>query len=235
LNTFVSRFKENRLMSLKMCSFAFASICLLFAGTARAAIIVSEVDPSGSGNATYTADWFELTNTGASAVNIAGWTMDDNSNSFALSVPLAGVTSINAGQSVVFIETTSQANAVANFKAAWFGASVPAGFTIGTYSGSQVGLSQTTDDVHIFNSSGTPQAGVTFGLATAGVSFDNAAGLSGSISQPSVVGVNGAFNSVTGGEIGSPGTIGNVPEPASLVLGGMGLFGLLVGGFARRK
>ena len=52
----------------------------------------------------YGADWFELTNIGSTAVNISGWKMDDNSNSFGNAVALRGVTSIAAGQSVVFIE-----------------------------------------------------------------------------------------------------------------------------------
>jgi hypothetical protein len=95
-------------MKLKMCGLAFASTCLLLASTARAAIIISEVDSAGSGTAGYGADWFELTNTGASAVNITGWKMDDNSNSFGAAVPLtlAG-SSIPAGKSVVFIENTN--------------------------------------------------------------------------------------------------------------------------------
>src|SRR5262249_33858367 len=74
--------------------------------SARAAIIISEVEPSGSSavSNTYNADWFELTNTGASAVNITGWKMDDNSHTFANAVALRGVTSIAPGQTVVFVE-----------------------------------------------------------------------------------------------------------------------------------
>src|SRR5262245_10929955 len=70
-------------------------------------LIISEVDPSGS-SASYGADWFEVTNTGASDVNIAGWKMDDNSNAFASAVALRNipglpsVTTIPVGKSVVF-------------------------------------------------------------------------------------------------------------------------------------
>jgi hypothetical protein len=224
-------------MKMKMCHVAFASLCLLLAGSARAAIIVSEADPSGSGSSSYGADWFELTNTGAAAVNITGWSMDDNSNAFATSVPLAGVTSIAPGKSAVFLEGDGT-NAAA-FKTAWFGASVPVGFTIGSYMGSGVGLSTAGDAVNIFSpvGGGTLITGVSFGAAPSSPvrTFDNAAGLTGSISTPSAVGVNGAFNS--GGalpEIGSPGTTG-VPEPATFVLAGMGLCGLVAGGLRRRK
>ncbi len=90
---------------------------------AHAGIVISEVDPAGSASGTgYSQDWFELTNTGTSAVDITGWKMDDNSDSFALSVPLAGVTSIAAGQSVVFIESTAgNPTPQSAFETAWFG------------------------------------------------------------------------------------------------------------------
>jgi hypothetical protein len=35
------------------------------------------VHPAGSGNGSYRADWFEVTNTGTSPVD-TGWTMDDD-------------------------------------------------------------------------------------------------------------------------------------------------------------
>lgn len=199
--------------------------CLSFLAFTRAnaQIIISEVDPTGSATSTYAADWFELTNTGTSAVDITGWKMDDNSNSFGSSVALRGVTSIAAGQSVVFIEGNSTGSTdstiQANFKTAWFGSNVPAGFTIGGYGGSGVGLSSTSDAVNIFNSTGTLITRVDFGAATTGVSFDNSAGLNNTvISTVSVAGTNGAFTSPTG-EVGSPGA---VPEPSTcaLMLGG---------------
>lgn len=253
-------------MKMKMCIVAFptfksggtfkqtvlaAGTCLLLAGSSQAAVIISEVDPSGSsttGN-TYNADWFELTNTGAAAVNITGWKMDDNSHAFAVAVALRGVTSIAPGQSAVFAEGladgSTDATLDAAFKTFWFGASVPAGFTMGNYGGGGVGLSQTADEVNIFDSAGNQVTGVGFGAATAGVSFDNVAGL-GSSTQPvpiistlSVVGVHGAFLSANFAagqpkEIGSPGTTG-VPEPATFVLAAMGLCGLVAGGLRRRK
>ncbi len=195
--------------------------------TVPAAILITEVDPTGSSNANYAADWYELTNTGTAAVNITGWTMDDNSDSFSLSVPLKGVTSIAPGQSVIFIEDTSASSDSAlasSFETTWFGSKVPANFTLGFYGGSGVGLGASGDAVNIFDSTGNPIAGVVFGASTTGVTFDNAAGLNSTtdsvtISQKSVVGVNGAFTA-TDGEIGSPGV---VPEPGTyaLLTGGM--------------
>src|ERR1700744_1980222 len=106
---------------------------------AAADIVISEVDASGSG-ASYGADWFELTNTGASAVSIAGWKMDDNSNSFAAAVALRGITSIGAGQSVVFLEGnasgSNDASIDAAFISAWFGSKAPGSLTLAGYGGS---------------------------------------------------------------------------------------------------
>lgn len=211
----------------KIILIAVGSFSLAALVPAHAQILVTEVDPTGSSNSTYAADWFELTNTGSSAVNISGWKMDDNSDSFGSAVSLNGITSIAAGQSVIFIEGDS--TTASSFTTAWFGSSVPSGFAIGYYSGSGVGLSSSADEVNIFNASGTKIAGVGFGVSTTGKSFDNAAGLNSTTSTDptlttvSAAGVHGAFNSVTGGEVGSPGTIGVTPEPST--------YALMIGGF----
>ncbi len=213
------------------------ALALTAAAGAQAQIVVSEVDPTGSNTATYAADWFELTNRGSTAVNIAGWKMDDDSNAFGSAVALRGVTSIAAGQSVVFVEGTASGSTDAaidaNFKAAWFGSNVPAGFTIGNYGGSGVGLGSGGDAVNIFSSTGVAIASVSFGAATTGRTFDNTAGSNGTISQLSAVGTNGAFTSVAGNEIGSPGVVMSVPEPtgAAIALAGFAALGVV----ARRR
>jgi hypothetical protein len=192
----------------------------------QAAIIVSEVAPWSSGNSPVAADWFEVTNTGTAAVDISGWKVDDNSNSFAAAAALAGITSIGAGESVIFIEGIS---VNATFLGNWFGASPPAGLQVGNYSGSGIGLSTAGDAVNLFDAAGVLQANVTFSASPAGpfTTFDNAAGLTGAISQASAVGINGAFAAVnSASEIGSPGTISAVPEPASYALMVAGLLAL---------
>jgi hypothetical protein len=165
-------------------------------------LIITEVAPWGSSITAYGADWFEVTNVGSAAVDMTGWTMDDISNEAALSAPIFGVGSIAPGQSVVLIEgNITNAN---SFITAWFGTNPPAGFVIGTYSGSGVGLSTGGDAVNLFNASGAHVTGVQFGASTNGVTFDNTAG-NATVSTLSVVGVNGAFMAADGFEVGSPG------------------------------
>jgi hypothetical protein len=114
-----------------------ATLLTTFAAQTNAAILITEVAPWASGNAPlYATDWFELTNTGVSAVNISGWQMDDSSNGTA-KVALTGITSIAAGESVIFTENA----ATAAFLNTWFGASAPVGLQIGNYTGASVGLS----------------------------------------------------------------------------------------------
>jgi len=227
--------------SLKKITFAAALIAASML-PAHAQVRITEVSPFSSGAVPangYTSDWFELTNFGSSAVTITGWKMDDNSASFASSVALTGITSIGAGESVIFLE-----NAVnAAFISAWFGGAVPAGLQVGNYTGGGVGLSQSGDAVNIYNSGGALQASVSFGLSGANLegtltpyhTFDNAASLNGAtISSLSAVGTNGAFLSFNGVEIGSPGVIAApVPEPEiyAMMVAGLGLMGFV----ARRR
>ena len=185
-------------------------------------VFISEVSPWSSGNSPYAADWFEVTNAGTTPVDITGWKMDDNSNSFDLAVTLNGVTSIAPGQSVVFIE--GDAAVVSAFAAAWFGDNIPEGFTIGTYGGAGVGLSTGGDSVNLFDALGNRVTGINFFASTTFFSFDNTAGL-GSTTLPlptvtalSADGINGAFLSIDGTETGSPGVSVSVTDSSALRL-----------------
>jgi VCBS repeat-containing protein len=192
------------------------------------ALIISEVSPWSSSNSVYGADWFEVTNTGTNAVDITGWKIDDNSNSFPNSVALNGVTSIAPGQSVIFIETTTPDTTISAFKTAWFGTNVPSGLTIGSYTGSGVGLGTAGDAVNLFNASGTRITGINFGTSTTYTTFDNAVGLGSTIlplptvSTLSAVGVKGGFLSLnnalntTSKETGSPGRINTMNNLANI-------------------
>ncbi len=182
-------------------------------------LFISEVASWGSGATAYVADWFELTNNGARAVNIAGWKVDDNSNAFVTAAPFSGITSIAPGESVIFMETATSgdlASKAALFRTSWFGASPPVGLQIGSYSGGGIGLSSGGDAVNIFDANGTLVTGVAFGTATTNVSFDNKTGIGSntlplpSITTVSVTGTNGAFVATNAAETGSPGTTGKL-------------------------
>ncbi|WP_170267079.1 lamin tail domain-containing protein [Brevifollis gellanilyticus] len=174
------------------------------------ALIVTEVSPWSStvANSPLGADWFEVTNVSAAAVNITGWKVDDSSPAFATAVALNGITSIAPGESVIFVEGT--ATTATSFKTNWFGASPPAALQVGSYTGSGIGLSTSGDAVNLYTAAGVLHSGVNFGAADASSpwqTFDNTlAQYNTAISLLSVVGVNGAFTAANSpNEVGSPG------------------------------
>jgi Lamin Tail Domain/PEP-CTERM motif len=248
---------------------ATISAVTFVSANSSAGILITEVDPYGSnGSDGYSADWFVLTNNGAAAVDITGWTMLDNhaaSNSAnpygsgntisignlsgssktfgtaALSLA-SGVSTIGAGQSVIFLESPASAASssalIANFEKAWFGSNVPNSLAFGTYNdgaGATYGLSQTADMVNIFNgssSNATLMASVAFGAdsGTPMTTFSNAAGLNNAtLTQKSAIGTDGAFLSASGLEIGSASVVAAVPEPETyaMMLAGLGLLGFM--------
>ena len=221
---------------MKKTAILAAALLAIAASAAHADVRITEVAPWSSGNSPVKADWFELTNTGTSAVSITGWKMDDSSSSFGSSVALNGITSIAAGESVIFLEGT--ASTPAAFKSAWFGTTVPAGLQVGYYGGNGVGLSTDGDGVTVFNASGVAQAKISFGTSDSSSpyqTFDNSQGLNNAtVSLLSATGTNGAFLAQDGVEIGSPGAIAAaVPEPSTyaMLLGGL----LAVGVVTRRR
>jgi 2',3'-cyclic-nucleotide 2'-phosphodiesterase (5'-nucleotidase family) len=174
-------------------------------------LFISEIAPWSSGSSPIKADWFELTNSTAFTIDLTGWKMDDSSGSPAAAVSLNGVSSIAPGESVIFMESANPAAATKAFLSNWFGIGAPAGLQIGTYTGSGVGLGSGGDGVHIYDSSNTLQAAVSFGASPEGpyTTFDNSAGLNGTavtITTMSKVGENKAFTAVnSANEVGSPG------------------------------
>jgi hypothetical protein len=175
--------------------------------------ITEAMSSSGSGG---TADWFEITNFGASSVGIGSLKMDDNAPqlaAFSSSVsltPYDGWTNIDAGESVVCIETSTPNTTVPNFKSFWnLGNSVK----IATYIGN--GLSSGGDGIAIFDSSGNQLTLVTFLSATTGVSFYWSYDSNGNLVSNGLSsnGVLGAYQSTGIGNIGSPGVYLASPTP----------------------
>lgn len=197
------------------CSAALVTV-LVGAPAAQAAtpgLSVSEVAPWASGNSPYAADWFELTNNGAAAVDLTGYKIDDSSASVATAAPLVGVGSLAPGESAIFLEASaSNADPATRFRSFW---SLPGEVQVGTYTGSGLGLSTSGDGVNVFDSAGATRASVSFGASTAAApyaSFDNTAGVDGPLTVMSQPGVNGAYLVASppapAGQsaIGSPGT-----------------------------
>ena len=181
-------------------------------------LYISEVAAWSSGSSPVGADWFEITNSGSSAINIAGWKVDDSSGLFSAAAALNGVTSIAPGESVIFFETVDLSTTSTTFINTWFGGVAPAGLQFGSYSGGGLGLSTGGDGVNLFSSAGVLQASVNFGASPSGpfATFNNAAGLNNAtITQLSAVLQNGAF-AVTPAtptphtEIASPGSVGRL-------------------------
>jgi hypothetical protein len=193
--------------------------------------ITEAMSSSGVGG---TADWWEVTNFGGSAVDITGWKMDDSSYAFGSAVALNGVTSIGPGESAIFIETATPLTDIPNFRTFWGGSASLA--AIGSYTGSGVSLSSAGDGIVLFNGSGTEVTPrVSFGAATTGSSFsyqyDAIGDPTTSPNSNAVVSAVGTLSgqvtylsvATTPQNTGSPGTaINAVPEPSSLALIGCG-------------
>lgn len=195
-------------------NFVLAVTDVAVESTQVATVTISEIAPWSSSTTLVAADWFEVTNNGTSALDITGWKIDDNSNSFAVALTLNGITSIAPGESVIFLEAgaTNSATIIANFKSAWFGNNVPANLQVGYYTGSGAGLSTSGDAVNLYDASGNLKANIVFGVATTNISFNNAVGLTNTtIATLSQVGVNGAFAAINdSNQIGSPGSVGKL-------------------------
>jgi hypothetical protein len=208
----------------------------LAAAPAQAALVITEVAPqSTAGTAsTINGDWWELSNSGSIAIDLAGYQWADTEDK------LPGTDSnffpsflLAPGQSVVILEEGS-----AN-KAAWrtnwgisdsvvifslddmVDDSTPDGDTFS-------GLGNSNDGVFIYSAAGTLLDSYLYVANTRGVSFEKS--LAGVDLGLSVVGENGAVRAVNG-DIGSPG-FAVVPVPAAAWLLGSAL--AAVAGLRRR-
>ena len=159
-------------------------------------IMASSNDP----NTLISDDWFEITNYGSSAVDLGGFSWDDNSWLPGTVVFPSMV--IAPGEAIVVAQIDS-VNEPA-FRTAWnlgpwVQVLVNEDFTIG-----QPGFSSSGDGVALFDTSSTPieicRAEYTLALAGFSVEFDTACTYVGN----STVGVRGAYAS-TGSDVGSPG------------------------------
>lgn len=167
-----------------------------------------------------TADWFELTNLGTTDVDITGWKMDDNSFALATAYALNGVTSIPAGKSVIFLESSSAVTDIATFKTFW---GLNDNVLIGTYTGSQISLGSGGDGVIIFDATGTEVNRVSFGAATTGSTFYWVYKADFTVETNATISLEGTVSGVTASQITikSANSLNNIGSPGTAVVGGL--------------
>jgi len=183
--------------------------------TPKPRLVVTEVmssEATDTNNSTLDhQDWWELSNLDSFAVHLRGYRFDDNSASLAFACTLTNDVIIEPGESVVLVENMS-ADA---FRAWWGPEALRPDLKILTYGGSGLSFGSGGDAIHVWNAAATADsdqvASASFGTATRGVSFgfDPDAALFGALSAP---GQNGAFTAAVNGDVGSPGTILNLPR-----------------------
>jgi len=198
----------------------FFALCVLasLAATAQAEIVITEWMYGGTNG-----EYVEFTNVGASAVNMTGWSFDDDSRT-AGTADLSGFGSVAAGESVILTEAVA-----ADFRTAW---GLSAAIKIVGENATNLGRN---DEINLFDASGTLVDRLTFG-------DQNIAGtirtqyISGNPGSTAELGANnvagwvlssvgdtfGSFASA-GADVGNPGLY-IVPEPSALAM-------LVVGGF----
>lgn len=203
--------------------------------TAQAELLITEVHTKSQ---TDPEDFFELTNTGTTPVDISGWQFDDESADLADAVPLVGVSMVAPGESIVIFQLDENDPAdpaydpvgeTTLFRNYWGGLT---GVQVGYHAGAGLGKG---DAITLFDSQDVVQLTLEYGMTmpnqthagdwAAGNTdgsdtFENQSALwvPGTDPQEWVVagaGVLGSFANADG-DFGSPGVI--VPEPTALCI-----------------
>lgn len=127
--------------------FLTALILCAFSAIAPAQVIISEImyNPDSSEAGPNDVEWLEIYNTGATAVDISGWYINDNDGGDGATAAFPAGTMIAAGEAIVIVP---EELAIADFQAAWgtgFQVIPVGGFvfgsTTGVFGGSINGLS----------------------------------------------------------------------------------------------
>src|SRR6056300_144215 len=169
-------------------------------GVAAVKLSISEI-MAGSNSTAYNADWFEIHNYGDSAVDLNGYSWDDESEIAGTST-FPAVT-VQPGEAIVVLDDVA-ANKDA-FLAEWklYAGSVTI-VANDELTGSFPSLSQNGDAVFLYDANGAEMASGVYTAATAGfaVEFDT----TGTFTGDAVDGTNGAYTSLEG-DVGSPGNL----------------------------
>ena len=167
---------------------------------------ITEVMPGSSLPAPYDADWFEIANTGAISVDLNGWSWDDNSATAGTHT--FGSLNILPGERIIVADlpTADIAGWIAQWQLTGQGLQV-----VGNDAFSSIGFSglgQSGDGVYLYNPSNQAVDSAIYTSSTSGISLNFSGGM---LVGPSVNGVNGAFTSLVGLDVASPGNL--MPPP----------------------
>lgn len=166
-------------------------------------IMASSNDPASSSN----GDWFEVTNTGSAAIDMNGFSWDDDSRTPGTHT-IDGTLMIGAGESIIFLdevqpddstwayEWMQYANNLQVIAADEFNAM---GFS---------GLGSGGDEVNLYDDNGALIQRVTYASTDVTAGYSMQIDSMGTITT-SVVGVNGVYTSIDG-DVGNPGNMNPV-------------------------
>ncbi|MBC7834917.1 MAG: lamin tail domain-containing protein [Phycisphaerales bacterium] len=200
-------------------------VAALAASTAFADLRITEVAPQTTAGtpSTINGDWWELSNSGPGAIDLAGYQWADTEDALPSSDSnFFPAITISPGQSIIILEES--ASSLAAWRANWgipdtvvilgidamLDDATPDGDTFS-------GLGNTNDGVFFYDPSGVQLSSYLYAANTRGVSFE--ADMAGNDLGLSVVGENGAVLGANG-DIASPGFA--VPAPGAMSMLALG-------------
>ena len=185
--------KRNRVVILLI----LAGSC--FIATANAELVITEIMSQSAHNSPTDCDWWELTNTGDSYVDLTGYSWDDDHQRPGRNV-FASIT-ISPSESIIIRDTVTAPGDP--WKDDWgLGGEVNV-YDPGYFSGGFSGLGS-SDGVFLYDTDDVPVTSATYPSRTAG--FSNEWAENGTSLGLSVVGENGAYASVNASpDVASPG------------------------------
>jgi len=242
--TYEWRFNENFLAGQTNSSLTLSNLMLADAGTYELTAInsagqavtrsvvrvmekvidlrVTEVMSSENANDIPTSDWWELTSFFHEIVDLSGWRFNDSVGGIADAFVLPDGISIAPGESIVFVEKMTREEFLDWWGAEKFGPDVQ----IVTFSGSALSFSGDGDSLRLWKRDAENDSALAaradFGTATRGVSFGYEP-VTKTFGDLSVDGVNGAFPAAHGGDIGSPGRIGDATPALAATVSAAGV------------